>query len=243
MSTTPFFYQSYADKRIQNALAQLSLDGLVTAMQVVATSDLTTHTLDLSHVLVSFAVRHATSSTDDDRFMPKFKSSEIGQQTIKQYGYLQHREAKRLFNVYVGNPPTSVTGGWIFEGLVHSVLCGQSSASNLRGPLLTMKREGSRTAPKFVTQENSDADAPRHLPLGRRSFTVVDFGEKAFASAFINNIENQSCVPKTKNNPLFDSFFVELKTDPDTAVVWIFQITTAEAHGGSPRGYPLIKAI
>ncbi|EKM60502.1 uncharacterized protein PHACADRAFT_23812 [Phanerochaete carnosa HHB-10118-sp] len=188
-------YQSNTDIEIQNALTGLSLNAFATAMKMVATSDLGSHTstTDCSYVLVSFAVHSNPSPSTND-----------------------------LFSVFKGNHQALLTGAWIFEGLIHSILCGQSSSINLCGPLLTMKKKESDTAPRFITQQNDDANVTRHLPLCCRSFTIVNLHEVTFAYTLARNIKDQFCVLGIVNNLLFGSFFVELKVDLARAVVWIF---------------------
>jgi hypothetical protein len=48
-------------------------------------------------------------------------------------------------------------------------------------------------------------------------------------------------VPEYGNNPLIDSFLATI--NGSSADLWIFQMTIAEEHGGSKKGYPLVHDI
>ena len=194
------------------------------------------------HTLLSLAVLPASSSQLNDCFVPKFKSESIGQRVLEQYGHLEPKQARRLLRVYRDNPQSGITAGWIFEGLVHGVLCGQMSSDALCGPLVAMQAERGGTAPRFVAEQEFDS-ATQHLLIRPRSYTAVDLSGATFALAPHDKMEGLFYVSKAANNPLFDPFFVELRTDPLTAIVWIFQATIAKDYEGSSRGYPLIDAI
>ena len=237
------FDKGSVDGEIDTALKRLTLETLVLAMYSMASPGAWSFQMTGLHTLLSLDVR-STLPSSNDHFVPKFKSVPIAELVLKQYAHLKYEQAKLLFDIFRGNPQSSITAGWIFEGLVHGVLCGQISpaSATLCGPLVAMPEERGGTAPRFVTEQEFDLGTQR-LPIRPRSYTVVDLGDATFASAPHDSIENSFYVPKAANNPLFDSFFVELKTDPLTAVVWIFQVTTAKDRKGSPQGYRQIDAI
>ena len=230
------------DHLIEAALRSLSRETLVNAMHLISTNYFKAYA-DTYEVL-AYDVRSTSSSECNDRFVAKFKSEAIGRRAVKQCGHLEPREAKRLFNVYQNNPRSSIAASWVFEGLVHGVLCGQISSNNLRGPLVAMRAEGSGTAPTFIAQQDVDFGAPQHLPVHRRSYTVIELHRDIFPLASKRDLEDKFCVPEATDSPLFDSFFIELKGYPVTAVVWIFRTTTTTEHrDGSERGYPSIQVI
>ena len=233
------FEKRSLDNEITQALKDLTLEALVDAMSSLVAPSAESFKMATSRKLISLDVRLTLPNEPDD-FVPKFKSVDIGKRVLERYAHLEHKEAIRLFNVFRRSPQSSVTAGWIFEGLVHGTLCDQVPSSALRGPLVAMLRGGTTSTPNFTTMQDSGTQC---LPIRLRTYTVVDFSRATFAPPPNRNIEDLFYVPKAPNNPLFDSFFVELKTDPLTAVVWIFQVTTADNHRGSPRGYPLIDAI
>ena len=234
------------DQDINLSLDGLTIDALIDAIEHMLKHDAASYQMTGPHKLMSLVVHHASSLDSDDHFVPKFKSEPIGQRVLKKHAHLEHKEAVRLFNVFRSSPQSGITAGWIFEGLVHGVLCCKLPSNALRGPLVAMRAKKSGTAPapapRFVTVQDFDSGA-QHLPIRPRSHTVVDFSQATFAPPPHRNIEDLFYVPNAFNNPLFDSFFVELRTGPLTAVVWIFQVTTAKDHEGSPQGYPLIDAI
>ena len=211
------FGRQALDAEIEVALNGLTLEDVIKAMFALSNPGAESYRVASSHKLISVDVS-PTSSEYFDQFAPKFKSDRIARRVLQRYAHLKYQEAKRLFNVFRSNPESGITTSWIFEGLVHGVLCGKMSSYALCGPLAAMRAERGSMAPRFVAEQEFDSGT-QHLPIRPRAYTTVDFSEATFAFAPLGNMVDLFCVPKAANNPLFDSFFVELKTTPPTAVV------------------------
>jgi hypothetical protein len=97
-------------------------------------------------------------------------------------------------------------------------------------------------APTFYAESSSTPDP------SLSSLTLQRAGTRAVTQVNLTHVlsgvtlDNNNCyMPTATNNPLFDSFTIEL--DGTTAILSVFQITISSRHGGSAEGYPLIRKV
>ncbi|KAL5480206.1 hypothetical protein ACEPAI_1476 [Sanghuangporus weigelae] len=195
-----------------------------------------------------------SSGRDPDTFIPGFRSEHISRMMIEKLGHLTHVQAKRLFREFRWHLESSTLAGWIFEGLAHGVLQGSESDTSLAGPLRMMKLRSEPSDRKhmhFSTLRSRATGEPLHNFIQRRVYTQVDVDKKGFLwplkNGFSTPFEQRFFVPRPINNPLFDSFFVDLQPNRRegtlTPIVWIFQASISHSHDGSKAGYPLVRSI
>ena len=170
------FKKELLDDNINESLEGLKLEAVVDAMLSMSILGAPSFQNTGPHMLMSLVVLPALSERND-KFVPKFKSERISQHVLEQYAHLEHRKAKRLLSVYRGNPQSGITAGWIFEGLVHSVLCGQMSSNALHGSLIAMKMKKGTI---FVVEQRFGS-GKQHLPVYSRSYIVVNLSGAMFA--------------------------------------------------------------
>lgn len=75
------------------------------------------------------------------------------------------------------------------------------------------------------------------LPIRNRP--VVTYSKAILPTLLLQ--ETRCYAPMQRNNPLFDSFFVQLTQE--FAVLWVFQMTITKDHGGSGKGVELLLQI
>ena len=189
------------------------------------------------HVVVVRPVEHLT----EDEWAMDFKSVRIRRKAIEQMRLQEDKRLRETFDLLRNVPEGAAFAGWVFEAIADRML---SNGWRLDGsPPQPVPMTSNRKAPStFSTVPNS---SPSRLPFAplrpkARVLTLVDFTCK-------NKLSNLTLdgdkyyKPTTTNNPLFDSFTIDW--EKNTVTISIFQITTSQNHGGSPKGYLRIQKI
>ncbi|KAL5482842.1 hypothetical protein ACEPAI_9437 [Sanghuangporus weigelae] len=239
---------------LTNEINALSYEVLSKTLEVIRSpSQNESPSTSVSHRLLVSRVEWS-SGRDSDTFIPCSRSEHISRMMIEKLGHLTHAQAKRLYREFRWHSESSTLAGWIFEGLAHGVLQGSESDTSLAGPLRMMKLRSESIDRKhmhFSTLGSRAKKEPLHNFIQRRVYTVVDVDKKGFLWPLENGLstpfEQRFFVPRPINNPLFDSFFVDLQPNRRegtlTPIVWIFQASISHSHDGSKAGYPLVRSI
>ena len=234
--------------RLQHAHAVENLDHI--AMQATVRFSSQKSGLDSTtshHVVVVFPRPHPTDSLlNHDRWAIDFKSIRIAKKVMEWMQLLQFEHLQEMFGLFHKIPASSTLAGWVFEAIVHRLFSGGWQSKSVSQPI-RMDRKGPEGSPVFYTDSSSSADPSSSTPgtpssplrAHARAVTFVDFAPRQLSDVTLEN--NKYYIPTAFNNPLFDSFIVDV--EGSASVISIFQMTTSEKHEGLHKGYPLIRKI
>ncbi|KAK7684378.1 hypothetical protein QCA50_012325 [Cerrena zonata] len=231
------------DGRIEDAAKMLSLEHLLEMFRATGGINMTSVAESPSHMVIAISPIEPKNPTAPDTFMVDFKSRAISRDLIKQIAEREQTALVRAFKNYRGDMKTAMLAGWMFKGIAHTVLKDMRSNCKLSGSLIPMTNNRDL---QFVETTQSSAF---NFPLRLREYTPVQFDKDQLEwppkGGAYGALETCFCVPWASSNPLFDSFCVDLmiKEDHIEPVIWIFQTTISDKHGGSARGYARIHSI
>jgi hypothetical protein len=161
-----------------------------------------------------------------------FKSKWIGRMVMDKLAGGETTELWKRFLFFQGTPASSI-GGRFFEQCAHSII--PTTVGPKGWPLIRMVSNNA-TDPQFRLPNN--ASRVRKVTLHKVKRKVVPWSSRLDYERFDNNVYHR---PEGPNNPLFDSFLVTI--NGSLADLWIFQMSISPVHGGSARGYPLVRKI
>ena len=185
-----------------------------------------------SHHVV--AVSPSQSGPRLDKWTIQFKSIRIAEEVAVAMRKEEHKYLLETYSLLYKTPASSSMAGWIFESMVHCMLSGGSDLT----PQPTLMTSDGGDPPTFSTGP-SIPNAPPPLAMPHKTITQVDLKHE------LNNVtleHNKYYIPTAANNPLFDSFTIYFPPD-DSAVIHFYQITISPTHGGSKKGYILVRNI
>ncbi|KAJ7505245.1 hypothetical protein B0H11DRAFT_1977683 [Mycena galericulata] len=227
-------------------------------------ADITTSPADTSHRLIIIS-RHLNGRFEDN-FVTDFKSLRVAELVYEKWRVLGEEEALLFYQLCRGNAESSFLAGWVFESLAINYISSEPLSRQVLLPLRAMcatpenlRYTDASTVPDpspteydvlHVTAEGAvlqRADgtlifrvsplAPGSLvPHSRDVIHYTDIAKQPFSNHHLY-------VPKARNNPLFDAFFIDINDMARTIVVWILQITASKRHEGSSNGYPIIRKL
>jgi hypothetical protein len=182
-----------------------------------------------------------------DNWKIEFKSVRIAEQLMllmqtKEVDYL-----REMYYLYRRTPNGSSLVGWAFESFIHRMLSSGWLAGEAALESIRMGSTGG-DSPVFSTASSSASpstpDTQPQCPAPTftrvRNVKPVRF-TKAMSCVTLD--ENAYYIPGAENNPLFDSFTVDVDRNRNSAVISVFQITVSPDHRGSANGYILIRKI
>lgn len=219
---------------------------------------------DVSHQLfILYRVDRHLGVSDSPRM--ECKSPHVLKTLAHRYNTLELREAEALFFTCNSSPLSSPLSGWIFEKMAISYIGGYGwedrgvvksfhlmhpdeddplsyrhqfsdagEVLHIIGPNITIKAPGNTTVVKSVS---ASAPSPDHsaLPIGPREVVVI-----TDIVQLDTRDDSKYYVLAAHNNPLFDAYFFTHEVD-NTPTLWVIQVTSARKHGGSARGYDLLR--
>jgi hypothetical protein len=187
-----------------------------------------------------------------DKCAIDFKSHRITSKVMELMRSEEDAHLRHLYNVLHQIPESSILAGRIFEVRVHRML---SDGWRFEGPIPQPIRMVSNFSepPLFSANPLSllpsipdkllSSLAPVRDHKSTRAVTPVT--PVAFATGLSNvTLENKKYyMPTAPNNPLFDSFTIDVHDDRSAVAFSVFQMTTSAKHDGAARGYVLIHKI
>jgi len=184
------------------------------------------------------AVYPTQTSLNHDIWTISSKSNQIGKQVVELIRLEEDKHVRETYGLLHKIPESSSMAGCIFEAIVHRMFSnGWRSAD---GPIPQPIRMASDDCNPPTFSSTSDT---RRLPLASlrintRTAVRINFAERL---SDVTLDSNRYYIPTATNNPLFDSFTIDLSWR--TAIISIFQITTSGDHRGSAEGYRVIRKI
>ena len=187
------------------------------------------------HVIVVYPVPRFDNYDD---WAIDFKSIRIAREAVESMRSEQDGRLRETYHRFCMIPEGSIMAGWVFEAIIHRMLSyGWRSADGPTPQPIRMASNGC-DPPTFSSTRGTSLSSLAPLGAHTRTFIRVDFTEG------LSNVKLDSdryYVPTVTNNPLFDSFTIDLGRR--TVVISVFQIATSPRHGGSGKGYTLIRKI
>ncbi|KAF9779834.1 hypothetical protein BJ322DRAFT_1113147 [Thelephora terrestris] len=179
--------------------------------------------------------------TDD--WTMEFKSIRIEAKAGERMLVTDDAEIRRMCNRFYKIPAAASMVGWLFESLIHRMFNhGWKSEEDAPKPICMNSTGGD--SPVFSSDSPSKSSSPKQQPHTLASpFTRSGMPCYRFTKEMscVTLDENAYYTPVNPNNPLFDSFIIDLDQNP--IMIHIIQITTSKEHGGSAEGYPYIRQI
>lgn len=205
---------------------------------------------EFSHHVVSVYPEEGLPRLDDWKI--DFKSNRIATKVMELMRSEEDARLQELYNFFHQIPESSILAGRIFEARVHRMLSdGWRSNSPVPQPIRMVS--DSTDPPLFSVNPSSSSSSipddllPSLAPVRDHNSTraVISITPIAFATGLSNvTLENNKYyIPTAPNNPLFDSFTIDVHDDQSAVVISVFQMTTCAKHDGSARGYLLIRKI
>jgi len=192
-----------------------------------------------SHQVI--AVDPAPFLLDRDKWNIGFKSDRIAETAKEAWRNEKLTYLRTIFDDFRQNPESSSLAGCVFESMGHRMFSKgwQESHGALPQPF---PMTSDRCDPPIFSVDFSTSDTSPSSPLhaGARNVVPVDF---TYDLREVTLDNDKYYVPTTQNNPLFDSFTIDSDPDRRAAVVSVFQFTISDDHGGSSKGYPLVRKI
>ena len=188
------------------------------------------------------AVQPHLNRRGGDEWRMDFKSTRIGEKVVQSMRFAEKEELKKLYCEFRVSTEASVMAGRIFEAIIHRLFIHGWWEQDSPVPQPLPMTSNGKTPPTFTYAPSSSPQSPTLPgPLRKegRGAILIDFNGKLDD---ITLEENRYYMPIATNNPLFDSFMID-HDDGKTAVISFFQVTVSKRHGGSAKGYPLIRRI
>ena len=185
-----------------------------------------------------------------DEWTVDFKTDHIAKKVSVKMREIDDQRLRVTYRHYRNESIASAFAGSLFKSIIHNMLTLGWRSDGVPPPLpICMSTEAKSNAnfPIFTTDPPSTFfSAPVSLSLlfkifkSRRS-TEFDFDRTAGINNHVTLEENVLYLPTSPNNPLFDSFTIDITQN--IALISIFKITISEEHGGSADGYRIIRKI
>ena len=198
------------------------------------------HELDgISHRVVKVYPRRGTPHSD--QWGMDFKSFCIGKKVVQAMRLIEEQRLRRMYDEFHRVSDSAVMAGWIFESIIHRLLIHGWRESDGSTPVPTLMTSNGKAAPTFTYSPSNmplPPEIPRPLRIHRRNVTQIDL------KGTLDDVtlaKNEYYLPTMTNNPLFDSFTIDY--DNLAVRISVFQISSAQEHKGSDKGYKLIERI
>ena len=163
-----------------------------------------------------------------------FKSVRIGMKVAERMGEQERKQLRKTYTQFRNMSEGSVLAGRIFEAIFNDMFTkGWEEGSAPQ--VFRMTSEGDPP----VFKEPSSPSAPLQ-PLPSRTRAIVDVRDFS-GLGDVTLDENNLYISVAVNNPLFGSFTIDF--EGGIVVISIYQVTIAESHGESSRGYLLVRQI
>jgi len=178
------------------------------------------------------AVKPHYYTLNSDSWEIHFKSTRIARRVVELMRSQEGDHIREMYAHFRRTRESSRLAGSFFESIAHRVLSREYIQP------IPMLADDS-IPPTFTTDGTplSPSTPPRdHVKATRQLGLLHELSSVTFSSG-------QYYVPTTTTNPLFDSFTVDIDADRRTAVISVFSITISPRHGGSSKGYLLIRQI
>ncbi|KAJ7438450.1 hypothetical protein FB451DRAFT_1378187 [Mycena latifolia] len=212
-------------------------------------------------------VRGHINPLHEDTFTTDFKSLHVANQFYERWRVLKEEEALLFYHLCRGNAESSYLAGWAFESIAIRYASGELDHRTVFLPLRVMYASSSPTCTdsstipvSTLTDYNVLKVTEKGAVLQRADGTLIFRLTPAVIDALVKRCRNiihytdisgipisagLLYVPHTRNNPLFDAFFLEFDYIPKKIVVWMLQMTpeSSKRHEGSARGYNLVRAL
>ena len=204
----------------------------------------------VSHVLSSFSHRiiavHPSppSGLSSCTWKVKFKSPRIAKKVMVWMRDQEDSHLQEMYDTFCEVSAGSILAGRVFEVIVHRLFSSGWKPRDSRLPEPISMGDDKNKPPTFHTRSSgphsSRFSGALPLDIDARDVTPVNFTSASLGSVTLE--KGKYYAPDAPNNPLFDSFIVDVGTG-STATLSVFQITAAREHGGSAAGYTLINRI
>jgi len=185
---------------------------------------------NFSHHVV--AVKPHYRSLDDDSWEIDFKSTRIARQVVEVMWSKEDGHLRDMYALLHKVPDSSCFAGSIFEAIAHRVL----------------PRKYIQPIPMVSDNRNPPTFSTRSTPLlpptpPRDHIKTIVRVDLVHGLSSVTCNRDRFYIPTSTTNPLFDSFTIDIDADKRTAVISVFHITVSPRHGGSSKGYLLIRKI
>lgn len=179
---------------------------------------------------------------DYDDWALDFKSIRIARKAVESMGSEGDEQLWKTYDRIHNMSKSSALAGWLFEAIIHRVLSlGWRLGGHTPQPI-RMVSDG-RDPPAFSTDRSSLSSStpdislsfPATIRAGTRALALVNFIHR------LSNVtldENKYYIPTAATDFLFDSFTIDLDLDRNTAVIYVFQITTSPKYEEPAHGFP-----
>jgi hypothetical protein len=207
------------------------------------------HSLEgISHRILEVYPRPRNPGLLSDRWTVGFKTDHIAKKAFVTMREIEDQHLRSAYKAYCNTQIASSFAGSLFEVIIHNMLARGRESDGVQPPqpICMSTKDGSQAnSPVFTTDPPSTIFSTPESLLSSlfksRRITEIDFGSSASVNNHVTLEENILYLPRSPNNPLFDSCTIDIIQD--TAIISVFQITISEVHGGSPKGYPNIRRI
>ena len=166
------------------------------------------------------------------RWEVKFKSKWVSKNIFQQLGAAEDNALHRQIRFLQRIPQAGSLAGQFLEPLVNASIVNYTGGF---WPLINMASNNA-DPPLFTVPQDS---SPPDVQFSKIKREIVKF--QSIADLSMKN--NVYYVPADTNFPLFDSFTIDLDHSKKSAILWALQTTTSRLHGGSARGYLMIRNI
>lgn len=238
------FLLHYTKMKHATEVAKLNYSKLSTVVQTFFDNQ----ALDrFSHHVVAVYPEPEISEPRLDTWVIDFKSIRIGRKVMEMMRLVEDQHLRNMFHLLYRIPAGSTMAGWFFEAIVHRLLSDGWRSDRPAPQPICMVSDHSNP-PTFSTDPSS---LPSSTPDASLSYLAPVRDHEARAVVRVNfthalsnvTLDNEYYTPTASNNPLFDSFTIDVYPNDRRAVISVFQITTSPRHEGSDQGYILIRKI
>jgi len=148
---------------------------------------------------------------------------------------LQDMEARKYFTLFGRHSKPGILAGWIFEAIVLRILNNTSPTSEPLPQLFPM--HVAANIRRFTT--GSEEQSSVTIPILPRKVVYTDFKTGSLTDS---DLSSTLIIPQASNCSLFDAAIIEFGQELKVTI-WVFQVTIASEHGGSPEEYGRIREI
>ena len=225
-----------------DALNTLSFDDLQGFVEAFSKKHI--YDTQTSHRILEVYPQPPNVRSVNDKWTIDFKTDHIKKRAFSKMRTIEVQHVRDTYRLFRNNPIASAYAGSLFELIIHGMLTlGCRSTPELQPePLICMSTiaTSAADAPIFTSNPPTSFSTPAFGPLFKSRRTK----EFDFANTVENHVtleENVLYLPTSRTNPLFDSFTIDIIEK--TVTISIFQITISGEHGGSSKGYLIIRNI
>ena len=210
---------------------------LLTAILALTGHEISDTAVQVSNWLVCLSPEHKRPLSNA-KWSVNFKSKWVAKSVLQQLEKGADLEVRRYFGLLRRVPQAKSLAGTFLEPIAHRTIAETSSPGGWTLIKMTPNRSPHLLEPQPTFRIG---DPSLDVQLAKIDRETIELESTADLSTTLAN--DRYYIPKDPGFPLFDSFTIDLDYSHKFAVLWVFQVTTSQSHGGSAQGYREIRSI